>query len=183
MDASARLRVATTGDAASLAAIYAPYVRDTNISFELDPPDADEMRLRIAATGLSHPWLVAEADGRLLGYAYASPHRAREAYAWSCDVTVYLDPSAQGRGLGSRLYTELLRCLTAQGFVSAFGGIALPNAASVALHEKLGFRHLGTYSAVGFKRGLWTDVGWWQRTLQDDRGAPAPIIPFPALGI
>jgi len=178
MGGTAVLRIARPGDAAEIAAIYAPYVRDTVISFEINPPDTHEMLRRITSTLATHPWLVAERDGRVVGYACASPHRAREAYRWSCDVAVYLSPDAQGKGLGSRLYTELLRMLTAQGFRSAYGGIALPNAASVALHEKMGFRHLGTYSKVGFKLGQWHDVGWWQCILSTAAGVPEEVIPF-----
>ncbi len=172
------LRVATPDDAEDMAAIYAPFVRDTVISFETMVPDAAEMARRIAATLETHPWLVAEEDERIIGYAYASPHRTREAYRWSCDVTVYLADGARGRRLGTRLYTDLLGILRAQGFRNAFAGIALPNAASVALHEKMGFRHLGTYTQVGFKLGQWHDVGWWQHTLSERAGVPGEVIPF-----
>lgn len=178
MSGMAILRIARPGDAADIAAIYAPFVRDTAISFEVNPPGTDEMLGRITSTLATYPWLVAESEGRVAGYAYASQHRLREAYRWACDVAVYLSPDAQGKGFGSLLYTELLRILTSQGFRSAYGGIALPNAASVALHEKMGFRHLGTYTQVGFKLGQWHDVGWWQRTLSADAGVPGEVIPF-----
>lgn len=172
------LRVATPDDAEAIAAIYAPFVRDTVISFETTVPDTPEMARRIAATLETHPWLVAEEAGRVIGYAYASQHRTREAYRFSCDVTVYLAEGARGRRLGTHLYTELFRLLAAQGFRNAFAGIALPNPASVALHESVGFRHLGTYRDVGFKLGAWQDVGWWQLVLDDTQAAPAEIIPF-----
>lgn len=178
MPAAPSLRVATLNDAERIADIYAPFVRDTAISFETIAPEMEEMRRRISTTLITHPWLVAESDGRVTGYAYASQHRTRDAYRWACDVAVYLLPEAQGRGVGSLLYTELLRILTSQGFRSAFAGIALPNTASVALHEKLGFLHLGTYAEVGFKFGLWHDVGWWQRILQTGTGVPNEITPF-----
>lgn len=181
MGGTAILRIARPGDAADIAAIYAPFVRDTVISFEINPPDTDEMLRRITSTLATYPWLVAESDGRVAGYAYASQHRTREAYRWACDVGIYLSPGAQGKGLGSRLYTELLRILTSQRFRSAYGGIALPNAASVALHEKMGFRHLGTYTQVGFKLGQWHDVGWWQCQLASTAGAPREVIPFARL--
>lgn len=172
------LRVAKPADAKDIAAIYAPFVRDTAISFETMPPAPDEMLGRITSTLATHPWLVAERGAKVLGYAYASPHRSREAYRWACDVTVYLSSQAQGCGIGSRLYSELLRILASQGFRNAFGGIALPNDASVALHEKMGFRHLGTYSKVGYKLGKWHDVGWWQKSLGLDEVAPQEVIPF-----
>lgn len=172
------LRVATPDDAEAIAAIYAPFVRDTVISFETTVPDTAEMARRISTTLEIHPWLVAEEAGRVIGYAYASQHRTREAYRFSCDVTVYLAEDARGRRLGTRLYTELFRFLRAQGFRNAFAGIALPNPASVALHESVGFGHLGTYRDVGFKLGAWHDVGWWQLVLDDTEAAPAEPIPF-----
>lgn len=180
MTGAAILRVAKPEDAGAIAAIYSPFVTDTFISFEIHPPEADEMRRRILSTLMTYPWLVAERAGQVVGYAYASQHRAREAYRWACDVAVYLSSPAQGQGLGSALYTDLLRILTSQGFRRAYGGIALPNAASLALHEKLGFQHLGTYTKVGFKLGQWHDVGWWQCSLGSGEGAPEDIIPFAA---
>jgi phosphinothricin acetyltransferase len=139
-------------------------VRDTWISFETDPPDEAEMARRIAEYGASHGWLVAEIDGATAGFAYGSPHRTRAAYASSCDVAVYVDPAFARRGVGRALYTRLLAQL-APRFHAAFAGIALPNAASVGLHEAMGFTHLGTYREVGWKLGGWRDVGWWQRLL------------------
>jgi phosphinothricin acetyltransferase len=109
----------------------------------------------------------------MLGYAYASQHRTRAAYRWACDVTVYIDAGARGQGVGSLLYQDLFRFLETQGFRNAYAGIALPNPASVALHEKAGFRHLGTYDKVGYKLGAWHDVGWWQRPLATPEGPPS----------
>ena len=166
------VRLAQPDDATAIAAIYAPIVGDTVISFEIDPPAPEEMRQRIAATLVTHPWLVAEQEGAVLGYAYASQHRTRAAYRWSCDATVYIDEAARGRGIGTRLYTDLFNILCAQGFPAAFAGITLPNAASVALHEKAGFEHVGTYAHVGYKHGAWHDVGWWQRPLVPADGPP-----------
>ena len=151
-------------DAAACAAIYAPFVTESWISFELEPPTADEMAARIADYGASHAWLVAEQDGRVAGYAYGSPHRSRAAYASSCDVAVYVDPAFARRGIGRALYGALLPRL-AERFHAAFAGIALPNNASVGLHEAMGFTPVGTYREVGWKLGGWRDVGWWQRLL------------------
>ncbi|WP_328598329.1 arsinothricin resistance N-acetyltransferase ArsN1 family B [Croceibacterium salegens] len=158
------MRPAEARDAASCAAIYAPFVRETCISFELEPPDEAEMARRIADYGASHAWLVAEADGQVAGYAYGSPHRTRAAYSSSCDVAVYVDPAYTRQGIGRALYDNLLVRLSQQ-YHAAFAGIALPNEASVALHEAVGFTHLGTYREVGWKLGAWRDVGWWQRLL------------------
>jgi phosphinothricin acetyltransferase len=160
-----RLRTATPADADALARIYKPIVETTAISFEEVAPDADEMARRIAETLESYPYLVAERDGAILGFAYAGAHRPRAAYRFSADVTVYIDAPARGRGLGRTLYAELFRQLAAQGFHRAYAGIALPNPASVALHESCGFRHVGTFTEVGFKFGVWHDLGRWEKDL------------------
>lgn len=139
-------------------------MRDTWISFELAPPDTAEMARRIADYSASHGWLVAEIGGLVVGYAYGSPHRTRAAYGSSCDVAVYVDPAFARRGLGRALYAALIEEL-APRYHAAFAGIALPNEASIALHEAVGFSHLGTYREVGWKLGGWRDVAWYQRLL------------------
>jgi len=159
------IRPALPTDAARFAAIYAPFVTDSWISFELDPPDEVEMVRRIADYGSSHGWLAAQVDGVVAGYAYGSPHRSRGAYATSCDVAVYLDPGFARRGIGRALCLDLLATLSTRGFHAAFAGIALPNEASIGLHEGLGFAPVGVYREVGWKLGGWRDVGWWQRLL------------------
>lgn len=152
-------------DAAACAAIYSPFVTDNWASFELEAPDTDEMARRMTDYGESHAWLVVEADEVLAGYAYGSPHRTRAAYASSCDVAVYIDPAHARQGLGHALYSELLPLLAHKGYHAAFAGIALPNEASIALHEAMGFTPVGVYREVGWKLGGWRDVGWWQRLL------------------
>ena len=174
----APIRIARADDAAQVAAIYAPIVRDTFISFETEAPDAAEMARRIETTLATHPWIVAEQDGGVIAYAYGSAHRARSAYRWSVDVTVYLAEAARGQGLGRRLYGVLLPLLARQGFRSAFAGVALPNAASVGLHEAVGFEPIGVYRDVGFKLGGWRDVGWWRLGLDESAGKPDEPVPF-----
>jgi L-amino acid N-acyltransferase YncA len=169
---TADIRLATETDAAAVAAIYGPVVASTVISFEAVPPDADEMRRRIRETLVAYPWLVFEVDGRVVGYAYAGRHRARAAYEWSVDASVYIDPEHHRRGIGRALYTSLFRILTAQGYVNAYAGVTLPNPASVGLHESMGFQPVGVYGKVGFKFGTWHDVGWWQLALQPHPAAP-----------
>ena len=170
------IRVATADDAEAIARIYAPIVANTVISFELDVPSVDEMRGRIVATLARFPWLVSEdAHGAVDGYVYASRHRERAAYQWSVDVTAYVREDARGRGVGKRLYGRLFEELAKLGYFQAFAGIALPNDASVALHESVGFVQLGIYRGVGFKRGAWHDVGWWQRALQAPSAPHAPL--------
>jgi L-amino acid N-acyltransferase YncA len=174
----ATIRLANEQDAESILAIYAPFVRATPISFEVEMPSAGQMQERIRSALVAHPWLVCERDERVIGYAYASRHRERMAYQWSVDVTVYVDPATQRAGVGRALYTALLELLGSQGFFNAFAGIALPNAASVGLHESLGFKPIGVYRNVGYKLGRWHDVGWWQRALRSPSPAPVPPLPL-----
>jgi L-amino acid N-acyltransferase YncA len=171
------LRPADEGDAGQIASIYAPIVRDTAISFEIDPPSAEEMAARIDTIQPRYPWLVATTGEIVVGYAYGSEHRQRAAYRWSVDVTAYVAETARWKGIGRRLYLALLAVLRAQGFHSAFAGVTLPNDASVGLHEAVGFRPLGIYRAVGFKLGQWRDVGWWSLELAS-RGAGQPAEPM-----
>ena len=166
-DADVLVRAVCADDAEAVLAIYAPIVRDTTISFELDAPSIEEMRARIASTSAGLPWLVGvDAAGAVIGYVYAGRHRERAAYQWSVDVTAYVRADCRGRGVGKALYARLFELLIAAGYCQAFAGIALPNAASVALHEAIGFEPIGVYRNVGFKHGAWRDVGWWQKTLQ-----------------
>lgn len=173
-----RIRIATPGDAGAVARIYAPYVRDTAVSFEATPPDPEEMGRRISATLRLHPYLVLEEDGEVRGYAYAGPFAARAAYRWSVEVTVYVAEAARGCGVGGALYVELLALLTRQGFHAAFAGISLPNAPSVGLHERFGFVHAATFSRAGFKLGAWRDVGWWRRDLAPALADPPEPLAF-----
>lgn len=159
------LRAATTDDAVRCAEIYRPYVTDSWVSFELEPPDTTEMARRIATNGDSHGWLVAEVSGVVAGYAYGSPHRTREAYSPSADVAVYVDSLFARGGIGRALYSALFQLLKDRGVHAIFAGIALPNEASIGLHEAMGFTAVGVYREVGWKMGGWRDVGWWQRLL------------------
>jgi L-amino acid N-acyltransferase YncA len=174
-----RVRLAATGDASAVAAIYAPYVEETVISFETAPPDAKQMAERIAATLPTHPWLVAEDQDdpdqpAVLGYAYAHAFASRAAYAWSAETSVYVHSGRHRSGVGRALYEVLLRLIAAQGYREAFAGVTLPNPASVALHESMGFRPVGAYRRVGFKHDAWHDVGWWQLDL-GGQGPPTAI--------
>ena len=168
------LRIASPNDAQQMLEIYAPVVRETVISFELEPPSIVEMQQRIEKTLAKYPWLVIEDAGRVLGYAYATAHRDRLAYQWSADVSVYVHPLARRRGLARRLYTALLKLLRALGYYNAYAGIALPNEASIKLHEAMGFSQVAIYKQVGFKHGAWRDVGWWQLALRKRDNQPAP---------
>jgi L-amino acid N-acyltransferase YncA len=159
------IRLVTPDDAAGILLIYGPIVRETSISFELEVPTLEQMQERIASVSAVFPWLVDEGNGEVRGYAYASRHRERAAYQWSTDVSVYVAADARGQGIARRLYRALLSILRDLSYYSALAGIALPNDASVALHESLGFQKVGVYRSVGFKHGAWHDVGWWQLAL------------------
>lgn len=160
------LRTASAADAAALCAIYNPYVASTTISFEEHPVAEQDMAQRIADAGAAGlPWLVLEADGRLVGYAYASKWRVRPAYRHSVETSIYLDQAWAGRGYGRLLYEALLDALRTLELHLVIGGIALPNAASIRLHEALGFRKVAHFSEVGLKFGRWVDVGYWERRL------------------
>jgi L-amino acid N-acyltransferase YncA len=161
-----QIRAATIGDADAIARIYAHYVANTVISFEEQPVNAPEMAGRIAqVVSDSLPWLVAEQDGdRLVGYAYAVKWKGRSAYRHSVESSVYLDPACTGQRIGTRLYQALLQILRGQSIHTVIGGIGLPNPASVALHERLGFTQVAHFKEVGYKFGRWIDVGYWQRS-------------------
>ena len=169
---SSRIRLATDSDAGAIADLYRPIVESTFISFETEPPDQEEMRRRIADTFPSYPWLVCDVSGKVAGYAYAASHRTRAAYRWSVDTSVCVHPDFRRAGVGRGLYLSLFEILAAQGFFNANAGIALPNPASVALHEAVGFQAIGVYRNIGYKLGAWHDVGWWQRELR-----PREILP------
>jgi len=179
-----KIRAARAADAAAIAALYAPYVTGSVVSFETEAPDATEMGRRMAGDAGKYPWLVAcDAAGGLLGYAYATAFRTRPAYRFSVETTVYVAGDAHGRGIGSALYAALLPVLEAQGFVQAIAAITLPNPASAALHERFGFRRIGAYEEVGFKQGGWHSVGLWQRALAPPSVVPAEPRPLNAPGV
>lgn len=171
------IRTVEDRDIERIAAIYAPYVTGSAISFEIAPPDADTMAQRIGKILAVWPWLVYEREGEVLGYAYGSEHRTRAAYRWDVDVSAYVHPQAHRQGVGRALYTALFDILRLQGFYNAMAGIALPNPASVGLHEAMGFRPVGVYPKAGYKLGRWHDVGWWQLALREASDGVAPLEP------
>jgi len=170
------LRLAEARDASALAAIYAPAVLERATSFEFVPPTTDEMARRIAAAAPSFPWIVAERAGEVIGSAYGGRHKERDAYKWSVDVSAYIRGDCQRQGIGRGLYTALFKLLALQGYRRAWAGVTLPNPGSVGLHEAMGFRHLGTYEAVGWKFGRWHDVAWFGRALGPLDESPAPPL-------
>jgi phosphinothricin acetyltransferase len=172
-----RIRSVEIGDAADVREIYAPAIEDDATSFEVIVPDVAEVERRIQSQLGKYPWLVFERDRNVVGYAYASSHRARSAYQWSVEVSVYIHRQAHRRGVGRALYTALFDLLRWQGYVNAYAGITLPNPASVGLHTSLGFRPIGVFDRIGFKFDRWHDVAWLQLRLIDDSRPPRDPLP------
>jgi L-amino acid N-acyltransferase YncA len=173
---SPRVRSAIGADAAACAEIYRPYVLDTVISFETEPPTVEQMAARIAAAQVKHEWLVLEVDGDVAGYAYAQQFNPRAAYQWSVETSIYLAEDRRRLGGGRMLYAELLSRLATHGFRRAFAGITQPHEASNAFHEAFGFRPAGRYQRVGWKLGAWHDVEWWQLDLVAPDGEVDPPV-------
>lgn len=183
--APVHVRLATPADAPGIQRIYAPIVRHTAISFEWIPPDVRTIETRIRSTVTKLPWLVATSRSRspsdLLGYAYAAQHRDRDAYQWAVEVSVYVSEAARRSGVARRLYAALLRLLHAQHYRTAYAVIALPNDASIRLHETSGFARIGVFPAAGFKSDAWHDVLWMRRELEPSTGNPEPPVPLSGL--
>lgn len=175
------IRLANLGDAAGVLSIYAPYCEATSVTFEIAAPTEEQMRERIVSVTANYPWLVAEVQGRIVGYVYATRFRERAGYRWTAEVAVYIAADTHRRGLGKAMYTSLFAILRVQGYAKAIAGITVPNPASVRLHESLGFVQTGTFPGVGHKDGKWLDVGWWQLQLQPESVSPPEPQPFSSL--
>ncbi|MCW3835292.1 GNAT family N-acetyltransferase [Sphingomonas canadensis] len=184
------IRAARPEDAAAIAAIYAPHVLTGTATFEIDPPDARAMRARMTGSDGLYPWIVATSgpegvpgSGGVIGYAYATRFRERPAYRYVVETSIYVADVSQRQGAGRLLYEALIDTLRAQGFVHAIGALALPNEASIALHEAVGFRRTGVYREVGYKHGRWIDVGLWQCELNEPAVPPVEPRPFAEVGV
>lgn len=172
-------RIARKEDAVGIADIYAPIVRDTTISFESEPPTAAEMERRMLDILPTHPYLVCVDGDTIAGYCYASPHRSREAYQWSCECSVYVGEAYRGKRVGRTLYSTLFKILKLQGFCNVYAGITQPNDRSVDLHQRMGFSPVGMYRKIGFKSGKWHDVQWWVIRMCGEDEAPGALHKFP----
>lgn len=172
------VRLATPADGAACAAIYAPYVERTAISFEATPPTPDEMAARIAKTTAHYPWLVVEVDGVVRAYAYGSRHRERPAYDWTVETTVYVDEAFHRRGLGWAAMRALVAVLRLQGFHLLVAGITSPNPGSFRLHEALGFEPVGEFEAIGWKDGAWHGVAFLGLEVSPRDPVPDPVTPI-----
>lgn len=174
-----QFRLAEPDDAPAVRSIYAPFVESTAVSFEVDPPTVAETADRIESTLREYPWLVCEADDDMVGYAAAGPLRSTPPYDWTAELSVYVAEGTRGQGVGTALYDSLLTALEQQGYCNAYAVTTLPNPASERLHERTGFEPVGTFPAVGYKRGEWRDVRWWHRPLADRPSDPDPPTPLP----
>lgn len=170
------IRLAKSVDIPAILAIYAPFITDSTTSFEYEVPTLAEFTDRVTTIQQQFPYLVVEVDGRVLGYAYASVHRARTAYQWSVETSVYIHPDGHRQGLARQLYTTLFSLLRRQGYYNAYAGITLPNPASEAFHQSMGFEPVGVYRNIGYKMGAWHSVVWLQLSLQ-------PHVPEPAMPV
>jgi L-amino acid N-acyltransferase YncA len=173
-----QVRIANPTDAAALVDIYAPYIRNTAFTFETEIPTVDQFSARIQNCLVKFPWIVCTIHDTMAGYVYASVHRDREAYQWTCECSIYLDPKFSGKGLGKELYALLFAILRQQGLRNIYAGITLPNEPSVRLHESCGFSLFAVYENVGFKQGSWHKVGWWRLRINEYDTEPAPPLKF-----
>lgn len=182
-----KIRAAEPSDGAAIAGIYAPHVLTGTVSFEIEPPDARQMRTRMAASDGLYPWLVVTngegEDSGVIGYAFATKFRDRPAYKYVVETQIYMAESVQRQGAGRLLYDALVDTLRAQGFTQAISAITLPNDASITLHESVGFRRAGVYREVGYKFGRWIDVGFWQCELNESAVPPVEPKPFSHVGV
>jgi len=169
------IRLAADTDAQAIAAIYAPYVENTPVSFEYDPPTPEEMALRIRNVRAAElPWLVATDEGRLVGYAYATRHKERAGYQWCVESSVYVDRSSHRTGIGRALYARLFEILRELGYQNVYAGTTLPNDQTVKFHESFGFAQTARFDSVGFKHGKWHDTAWWHLSLGPHPNPPPP---------
>jgi len=168
------IRLIITKDAQEIIDIYSPSVLSAAVSFETVVPPIDEMQRRIQSCLEKFPWIVCVVDGKIAAYVYASKHREREAYQWSCECSVYVRDDFKGKGIGKELYQLLFEILKLQGFINVYAGITLPNEASVHLHEKCGFMPFAKYENIGYKFGSWHTVGWWKLQINEYDLEPPP---------
>ncbi|WP_049929085.1 GNAT family N-acetyltransferase [Halopiger goleimassiliensis] len=176
-----RVRVAEPSDAGAIRDIYAPFCESSAVTFEETPPTEAELVERIESTLETYPWLVCEREGEVVGYAYASKLRKRRAYQWVVELSVYVAADARGTGVGRVLYESLFDVLERQGVCDAYAVTTLPNPATVAFHERLGFDRVVDFPAMGYTEGDWHDVAWWRRSIHEKADDPEPITPFSEL--
>lgn len=175
------IRIATLKDAPALQKIYAPYVEQTPITFEYEVPSTEEFAKRMAAILPNYPYLVAEENGEILGYAYASAFKSRAAYAWSVETSIYIKMGVHKQGIGTALYQELETQLAKQHICNLCACIAYPNPPSIAFHERFGYKTIAHFNRSGYKQGAWHDMIWMEKELCPHTIPPLPFIPYSQL--
>lgn len=175
------IRPATEADAEEMLALYTPYVLHTTVTSEYTPPTLEEFLGRIRSYTAKTPWLCCVVDGQIVGYGYASPHRRRAGYQWSCETSIYTRMGFHRRGIASALYSSLFDILKYQGYYSIYVGVTSPNPRSMAFHMSMGFKRMGAYHRSMYKFGKWRDVIWMGKSLRHHVGEPAPITPYPQI--
>ena len=166
------IRIAEPGDVSSILEIYSPFVLESPVTFEESVPDRDEMEERINSILKDYPYLVCEINNKVVGFAYATRHRDREAYRWAKELSVYVHPDFRRKKVGLALYSSLIEILVQQGVTRVLAGITVPNPASVSFHESMGFRKVAHFDAIGYKIGKWQSVGWWELNLNPNNKPP-----------
>lgn len=175
------IRPATEADAAEMLALYTPYVMHTTVTSEYEPPSLEEFLGRMRTYTAKTPWLCCVVDGSIVGYGYASPHRKRAGYQWSCETSIYTRMGWHRRGIASALYSALFEILAYQGYYSIYVGITCPNPRSMAFHMAMGFERMGAYQNSMYKFGKWMDVIWMGKSLRHHDGKPEPTVPYPQI--
>lgn len=173
-----QIRLIAAADIEEVLDIYAPFVQNTAITFEYEVPSIAEFRDRVLTITSEYPWLICVVDDKIAGFAYASRFRYRTAYQWSVESAIYISPQTQSKGIGKALYTTLFDLLRLQGYVNVYAGTCIPNDKSVALHRKMGFKEIGTFSKIGFKHGKWHDTLWFQLNLCAHNSNPEVPTPM-----
>ncbi|OYU96208.1 MAG: N-acetyltransferase [Bacteroidetes bacterium B1(2017)] len=172
MTSSLEIKLITEPDIEEVLAIYTQYVLHTSITFEHTVPSFEEYAQRVNTNTQKYPWLIAKQGTNIVGFAYCSTHRYREAYQWSPESTIYMAPNFQGKGIGKLLYSTLFELLKMQGFVNVFAGVVIPNPKSIALHKSCGFEEIGIFKKIGYKQGTWHDTFWFQLALAEHTQNP-----------
>lgn len=176
------IRNVSCNDAEELLNIYAPYVLHTPVTFEYQVPDLSDFTDRVRETLTKYPYLAAQENGRITGYAYASPFKGRPAYSWSVETSIYVKADCHGQGIGSALYTALEKCLAAQNICNLCACIAYPNPESIAFHKNKGYELAAHFHSSGYKSGSWYDMVWMEKVLNPHEIPPKPFLPFPEIG-
>ena len=175
---SYKIRQVQLSDAEQILKVYAPFITDTCISFEYVVPSVEEFAQRIAGISAEYPYIVLEEDGEIVGYAYAHRYLERVAYSWDVEVTIYLAPKVQGKGLGVVLYDALEKLLALQNIKNLYSCITGDNVHSIEMHRSMGYELIGTFPKAGFKHDRWLDVVWMAKTIGEKESAPLEVVPF-----